>query len=150
MLVYSSCIHVVIECTCTTFLNQISISLFCTTDLTVQPLFQSNLDVLSTTGDFFLNISIVANPFVIPANISVQTPPGVTLPPFFVTGKNDTGTAYVKIDLFQLPQYAGSYNITFRHPAVSTGVIIQFTLTVLCKFLFLNFFLLPQCIHCVI
>ena len=105
--------------------------------------------------DFFsLNTSIVANPFVIPENITltVQTPPGVTPPTFTVTGTGDTGTAYIKIDLFQLPQYAGSYNITLRHPAVSTAVIILFNLTVLCKFLFLSTVKLTAmlCIHCVI
>ena len=91
-------------------------------DHLVQPL------VSSTPRFFPLNTSIVANPFVIPENITltVQTPPGVPPPTFTVTGTGDTGTAYIKIDLFQLPQYAGSYTITLRHPAVSTAVIILF------------------------
>ena len=93
--------------------------------------------MVSTAGDFYLNISVVANPFIIPANITVQTPPGVTLPAFTVTGVNDTGTANVKLDLFQLPRYAGNYAITFRHPAVS-AYVVRFNLTVLCKFLLLS------------
>ena len=109
------------------------ISLFCTIDLSEEPLFSSNLVVVSTPGDFFLNISIVANPFVIPANITVQNPPGVTLPAFSVIQIGDRGTAYIKLDQFQLPKYAGSYVITLRHPAVSAAVI-QFNLTVRCKF----------------
>ena len=104
-------------------------------DLTAQ--ISSNLVVVSTAGDFYLNISVVANPFVIPANITVLTPPGVTLPAFTVTGVNDTGIANVKLDLFQLPRYAGNYAITFKHPAVSAYVVL-FNLTVLCKFLLLS------------
>ncbi|KAL5500361.1 hypothetical protein EMCRGX_G011908 [Ephydatia muelleri] len=98
---------------------------------TAQPQFSSDLVVVSAPGDFFLNISIAANPFVIPEGLTVQTPPGVTLPAFNVIGINTTGTVYIKLDLFKLFLYAGSYAVTLRHPAVSTNFTIQFNLTVL-------------------
>ena len=89
--------------------------------------------MISTPGSYYLNISITANPFVIPGNITVIPPSGVSFPQFMLDSVvGDTGTAYVMLDRFLLPQYAGNYSITINHPAVGTEVI-QFSLSVLCK-----------------
>ena len=100
------------------------------------PQFPLNLVAISTLGLFYLNITVTANPFVIPGNITVVPPSGVSFPAQFQLASvvNDTGTAYAVLNSFQLPQYAGYYSININHPAVG-ALVIQFNLTVMCKLL---------------